>query len=270
MGTALVVVERRWAEAGVTFVRVPAPQCHHYYSVIEAPWLVNGGHGASLRQHCDRHLNTQANLSPSRVLITIIVTRRWHSSCATSPASLQSPTHVLFHIRHSVYRNFAVLTLKPMREMFCFGTWRHSYWVDCVNMEYSGQRGYLSICVKSMPCEISERSKHRSHIFRISVGGVRLMAGGGGGYWLKATVLPCAVSFAGASSAGSREMPSRPSDSGGGGRPAWEPPSHSLSPPPPPPPDGLDEKALANGQKGVGRGSGAVGMRAPDSATAVG
>jgi hypothetical protein len=24
---------------------------HHYCNIIEAPWLVNGGHGASLRHH---------------------------------------------------------------------------------------------------------------------------------------------------------------------------------------------------------------------------
>jgi hypothetical protein len=40
---------RRPRAAPCAAARRPAPPAQHYCNVIEAPWLVNGGHGASLR-----------------------------------------------------------------------------------------------------------------------------------------------------------------------------------------------------------------------------
>eukprot|EP01047_Picozoa_sp_COSAG01_P065534 COSAG01_NODE_8870_length_2631_cov_3.138231_5_plen_161_part_00 len=38
----------------------------HDCNIIEAPWLVNGGHGASLRHHNDVRLHTRAPCTPGR------------------------------------------------------------------------------------------------------------------------------------------------------------------------------------------------------------
>eukprot|EP01047_Picozoa_sp_COSAG01_P010639 COSAG01_NODE_455_length_16792_cov_112.440424_7_plen_154_part_00 len=51
---------------------LPTSENHRYCNMIEAPWLVNGGHGASFRHHNGTCAETNRNIRKSQPLIQLL------------------------------------------------------------------------------------------------------------------------------------------------------------------------------------------------------